>query len=176
MCGTVVCGFLYGVSFTAGHFCPQTPRTANNTVAYGVIMPYTKQEILDTAKQVLKLEHDALATTQKSLDENFLKAVNVIAKCKGRVVIIGIGKSGLIGRKIAATMASTGTPAIFVHPVEALHGDLGMIMPGDVILALSFSLKMKTPGQWKLVGGLLFMGDGSSGDLKGTPHFSGCFR
>ena len=75
-------------------------------------MPYTKQEILDTAKQVLKLEHEALALTQKSLDDNFLKAVHAIAKCKGRVVIIGIGKSGLIGRKIAATMASTGTPAI----------------------------------------------------------------
>ena len=102
-------------------------------------MPYTKQEILDTAKQVLKLEYEALALTQKSLDDNFLKAVHAIAKCKGRVVIIGIGKSGLIGRKIAATMASTGTPAIFVHPVEALHGDLGMIMPGDIVLAISFS-------------------------------------
>ncbi len=102
-------------------------------------MAYTKREILDTAKQVLTLERDALALTQKSLDENFLKAVNAIAKCKGRVVIIGIGKSGLIGRKIAATMASTGSPSIFVHPVEALHGDLGMITPGDIILALSHS-------------------------------------
>ena len=91
------------------------------------------------ARNVLDVEHKALELTRKSIDENFLKAVDVIAKSKGRVVVLGIGKSGLIGRKIAATLASTGTPAFFVHPVEALHGDLGMITAGDVILALSFS-------------------------------------
>lgn len=91
------------------------------------------------ARQVIDTEYRALALSKKSVDENFLKAVRVIAKSKGRVVVLGIGKSGLIGRKIAATMASTGTPAFFVHPVEALHGDLGMITPGDVILAISFS-------------------------------------
>ena len=91
------------------------------------------------ARQVIDTEYKALALTKQSIDENFLRAVQVIAKSKGRVVVLGIGKSGLIGRKIAATLASTGTPAFFVHPVEALHGDLGMITAGDVILAISYS-------------------------------------
>lgn len=91
------------------------------------------------ARQVLTIEQDALALSRQSIDENFVKAVKTMATCKGRVVVIGIGKSGIIGRKISATLASTGTPSFFVHPVEALHGDLGMIMPGDVILAISFS-------------------------------------
>ena len=91
------------------------------------------------ARHVIDVEYKALALSKQSIDENFLQAVNVITKSKGRVVVLGIGKSGLIGRKIAATLASTGTPAFFVHPVEALHGDLGMITPGDVILAISFS-------------------------------------
>lgn len=103
-----------------------------------------KNNISDTflkrwARHVIDVEHEALLLSKKSIDENFLKAVHTIAKSKGRVVVVGIGKSGLIGRKIAATLASTGTPAFFVHPVEALHGDLGMITPGDVILAISFS-------------------------------------
>lgn len=102
-------------------------------------MQYNEQEVLETAANVLDVEHKALELSKKSLDENFLKAVKACAETKGRVVILGIGKSGLIGRKIAATLASTGTPSFFVHPVEALHGDLGMIMSGDVILALSFS-------------------------------------
>lgn len=91
------------------------------------------------ARQVIDTEYKALALTKQSIDENFLQAVQVIAKSKGRVVVLGIGKSGIIGRKIAATLASTGTPAFFVHPVEALHGDLGMITAGDVILAISYS-------------------------------------
>ena len=102
-------------------------------------MKYNNQSILKTAKNVLDVEHKALALSRKSLDENFLRAVKACAETKGRVVILGIGKSGLIGRKISATLASTGTPSFFVHPVEALHGDLGMIMSGDVILAISFS-------------------------------------
>lgn len=102
-------------------------------------MKYNEKEVLKTARNVLDVEHKALELSRKSLDENFLKAVKACAETKGRVVILGIGKSGLIGRKIAATLASTGTPSFFVHPVEALHGDLGMIMNGDVILALSFS-------------------------------------
>ena len=91
------------------------------------------------ARHVLEIELEALELSKKSIDDQFLKAVDVIAKTKGRVVVLGIGKSGIIGRKISATLASTGTPSFFVHPVEALHGDLGMIMPGDVILAISFS-------------------------------------
>ena len=91
------------------------------------------------ARRVLEIELEALELSKKSIDDQFLKAVDVIAKTKGRVVVLGIGKSGIIGRKISATLASTGTPSFFVHPVEALHGDLGMIMSGDVILAISFS-------------------------------------
>lgn len=102
-------------------------------------MKYNDKDILTTARNVLNVEHKALELSRKSLDEGFLKAVKACAETKGRVVVLGIGKSGLIGRKISATLASTGTPSFFVHPVEALHGDLGMIMSGDVILAISFS-------------------------------------
>ena len=102
-------------------------------------MKYDDKDILKTARHVLSVEHKALELSRKSLDDGFLKAVKACAETKGRVVVLGIGKSGLIGRKIAATLASTGTPSFFVHPVEALHGDLGMIMSGDVILAISFS-------------------------------------
>lgn len=102
-------------------------------------MKYNKKEILKTARHVLDVEHKALALSRKSLDAGFLKAVKACAETKGRVIILGIGKSGLIGRKISATLASTGTPSFFVHPVEALHGDLGMITSGDVILAISYS-------------------------------------
>ena len=102
-------------------------------------MKYNEKDVLKTARQVLDTEHKALELSRKSLNDDFLKAVKACAETKGRVVILGIGKSGLIGRKIAATLASTGTPSFFVHPVEALHGDLGMIMSGDVILALSYS-------------------------------------
>ena len=100
---------------------------------------YSAQEILNIAKKVFQDEAHALKTTQKILNNNFVKAINLIAKSKGRLVILGIGKSGHIGRKIAATLASTGTPSFFVHPTEAMHGDLGMITKEDIVLALSFS-------------------------------------
>ncbi|WP_428054590.1 KpsF/GutQ family sugar-phosphate isomerase [Candidatus Avelusimicrobium stercoris] len=100
---------------------------------------FSETAIKRMARHVLEIELEALELSKKSIDDQFLKAVDVIAKTKGRVVVLGIGKSGIIGRKISATLASTGTPSFFVHPVEALHGDLGMIMPGDVILAISFS-------------------------------------
>ena len=100
---------------------------------------YSPAAIKQMARHVLEVELEALELSKKSIDDNFLKAVDVIARSKGRVVVLGIGKSGIIGRKISATLASTGTPSFFVHPVEALHGDLGMITPGDVILAISFS-------------------------------------
>ena len=99
------------------------------------------EEILDAAREVLQIEATALIDQSAHLDEQFVKAVNLILKCKGRVVVSGMGKSGHIGRKIAATFASTGTPAFFVHPAEASHGDLGMITPDDVVLALSNSGK-----------------------------------
>jgi arabinose-5-phosphate isomerase len=85
------------------------------------------------------MEAMTISAQVKTLGKEFLQAVRLIASCNGRVVIIGVGKSGLIGRKITATLASTGTPSVFVHPSEGLHGDLGMITPRDVVLALSYS-------------------------------------
>ena len=92
-----------------------------------------------TGRHVLALEAEALAALAAGLDSRFDAAVEALATCTGRVVVSGMGKSGHVGRKIAATLASTGTPALFVHPGEASHGDLGMIVPGDAVLALSNS-------------------------------------
>lgn len=94
---------------------------------------------LDLAREVLRIEADAVQMLAARLDENFLRALDIILCCKGRVIVSGMGKSGHIARKIAATMSSTGTPAYFVHPGEASHGDLGMITSEDVIIALSYS-------------------------------------
>ncbi len=96
-------------------------------------------QYLEWAREVLTTEAEALHEVAQGLDESFAQAAETILACRGRVVIMGIGKSGHIGRKIAATMASTGTPAFFVHPAEAAHGDLGMIVDGDVVVALSNS-------------------------------------
>jgi arabinose-5-phosphate isomerase len=93
---------------------------------------------LETARRVLRIEAQALEDLLARLDERFNKAVEILLQCKGRVVVTGMGKSGLIGRKIAATFASTGTPSSFLHPAEALHGDLGMLVGGDVVLAISY--------------------------------------
>ena len=94
---------------------------------------------LDAGRQVLATESAALAVLADSLDERFTEAVRLLAATTGRVVVSGMGKSGHVGRKIAATLASTGTPALFVHPAEASHGDLGMVVAGDSVLALSNS-------------------------------------
>ena len=96
-------------------------------------------DILKIAKEVFVSEETALKDTAKILGKNFVKAVTLVSKSGGRLVVVGIGKSGHIGRKISATLASTGTPSFFVHPTEALHGDLGMITEKDIVLALSFS-------------------------------------
>jgi arabinose-5-phosphate isomerase len=93
---------------------------------------------LDTARRVLRIEAEALGELLRRLDERFEQAVELLLACKGRVVVTGMGKSGLIGRKIAATFSSTGTPAAFLHPAEAIHGDLGMLMRDDVVLAVSY--------------------------------------
>jgi arabinose-5-phosphate isomerase len=93
---------------------------------------------LETAKRVLRIEAEALTELQKRLDGRFERAVELLLACKGRVVVTGMGKSGLIGRKIAATFSSTGTPSVFLHPAEALHGDLGMLMREDLVLAVSY--------------------------------------
>jgi arabinose-5-phosphate isomerase len=94
---------------------------------------------LETAKRVLRVESEAIAGLIERLDARFEKAVELLHACKGRVVVTGLGKSGLVGRKIAATFASTGTPALFLHTGEALHGDLGMLTAGDVLIAISTS-------------------------------------
>ena len=96
-------------------------------------------EILKNAKDVLKLEADELIRHIDLIDNEIEKAVKLILECKGKLVVTGVGKSGHIGAKIAATMASTGTPSFFVHPTEALHGDLGMISKNDLVLAISYS-------------------------------------
>ena len=97
------------------------------------------KDILKIAKEVFISEENALKDSAKILGNNFVKAVITVGNSSGRLVVVGIGKSGHIGRKISATLASTGTPSFFVHPTEALHGDLGMITAGDIVLALSFS-------------------------------------
>ena len=96
-------------------------------------------DILEQAAQVLHEEAQAIEQLITTLDQSFVNAVNMILACKGRVVCTGMGKSGHIGRKIAATLASTGTPALFMHPGEGVHGDLGMITEDDVVLAFSNS-------------------------------------
>ena len=95
--------------------------------------------ILEEAKRVIRVEAEALLNLESSIDRTFEKAVEMILNTSGRVVVTGMGKSGLIGQKIASTMASTGTPAFFLHPAEGIHGDLGMIMRGDVVIAISNS-------------------------------------
>jgi arabinose-5-phosphate isomerase len=94
---------------------------------------------LATAKRVLRIESEAIAGLIERLDERFEKAVELLYACKGRVVVTGLGKSGLIGRKTAATFASIGTPSLFLHAAEALHGDLGMLTADDVLLGISSS-------------------------------------
>lgn len=96
-------------------------------------------EILDTAREVLRLEGAELLRHADLIGDEIERAVNLILACKGKVIVTGVGKSGHIGVKIAATLASTGTPSFFVHPTEALHGDLGMIGKDDMVLAISFS-------------------------------------
>lgn len=97
------------------------------------------KEILRHAREVIQIEAEAVQGLLDRLDENFVRAVETLLACEGRVVVTGIGKSGLVGRKIVATFTSTGTPAVFLHPVEGLHGDLGMVTAKDVIMAISNS-------------------------------------
>ena len=96
-------------------------------------------QIKEIAQKVFAIEAEAISNLAKNLDDNFEKAVEVILASKGKLIISGMGKSGIIGKKIAATMASTGTPSFFLHPAEAYHGDLGMIEADDIVLLLSNS-------------------------------------
>ncbi len=96
-------------------------------------------DLLTTAAETLRLETAALAALVERLDEHFVTACQLLLDCRGRVVVTGMGKSGIIAKKIAATLASTGSPALFLHPAEGSHGDLGMLTRDDVLLALSYS-------------------------------------
>jgi len=95
--------------------------------------------IIEKAKEVIRKEAEAILNLEKKINSEFQKAVEMVLKCKGRVIVTGMGKSGLIGKKIAATLASTGTSAIFLHPVEGLHGDLGVVRRDDVVIAITKS-------------------------------------
>jgi arabinose-5-phosphate isomerase len=106
---------------------PRDPRR-------GVVLPD-----LALAKKVLQTEAAAILALVERVDDRFVRAVEMLRDCRGRVIVTGMGKSGIIARKIAATLASTGTPAFFLHPAEAIHGDLGVVQPEDVVVALSHS-------------------------------------
>lgn len=97
------------------------------------------QALIARARQVLQTEAEAIQAAAGRLDGQFSRAVELMLACTGRVIVSGLGKSGLVGRKIAATLASLGTPSAFLHPSDALHGDLGMIRPQDLVLLLSYS-------------------------------------
>ena len=99
----------------------------------------SRTDVVDLARRVLETEAQAILGLIPQLNENFDRAVDLLFGCGGRVVVTGMGKSGIIARKLAATLSSTGTAAIFLHPAEALHGDLGMVLSGDVVIALSRS-------------------------------------
>jgi len=98
-----------------------------------------RERLLAMGDRVLRLEAESIASLRGRLDDRFVEAVDLLRRCRGRVIVTGMGKSGLIGRKIAATLASTGTPAYFLHPAEGVHGDIGMMAREDVVLALSNS-------------------------------------
>ncbi|MCH8269120.1 MAG: KpsF/GutQ family sugar-phosphate isomerase [Acidobacteria bacterium] len=113
----------------AGHSAPSgQPRPSNPS-----------SSVLDTARKVLETEARAVAALVERLDSSFERAVEVLSGISGRVIVTGMGKSGLVAKKIAATFSSTGTPSFFLHPAEAIHGDLGMMVRGDAVVALSYS-------------------------------------
>ena len=98
-----------------------------------------ERDVLKVGQRVLEMEADAVRAVAARLDERFVYAVALVEACRGRVVVMGMGKSGLVGKKLAATLAATGTPALFLHPADGVHGDLGMLARGDVVVALSNS-------------------------------------
>ncbi|MBW1645031.1 MAG: KpsF/GutQ family sugar-phosphate isomerase [Deltaproteobacteria bacterium] len=102
-------------------------------------MLLNNEEIIAAGRRALQIEVEALARLQEGIDASFVAAIRLLAECRGKVVITGVGKSGIICRKVAATLSSTGTPAIFLHPTEGLHGDLGIISRQDLVIAVSYS-------------------------------------
>lgn len=122
------------MSGDAVHVTTTAPDALRNGAA-----PRDDAERLARARRVVRLEAEALLALERRLDDTFLRAVQLILEAPGRVIVSGIGKSGIIGRKIAATLTSTGTPAVFLHPVEGLHGDLGIVGRDDVAILISKS-------------------------------------
>lgn len=97
------------------------------------------EESIKQAKKILKIEAEAVAALINRIDESFVRGIDILYACTGKIVVSGMGKSGIIGKKIAATLSSTGTPALFLNPAEGSHGDVGMVSRGDVVLAISNS-------------------------------------
>ena len=107
--------------------------------------------LIERGREVVRLEAQTIAGLEQRLDERFAAACREVLACEGQVVVSGMGKAGLIGQKISATLASTGTPSIFLHPGEALHGDLGRIRPQDLVLAISNSgWRVRSPSRTRL--------------------------
>ncbi|MEJ2629246.1 MAG: SIS domain-containing protein, partial [bacterium] len=94
---------------------------------------------IEKGKEVIRMEAEAIQALEEKIGEEFQKAIDILLACKGRVIITGLGKSGIIGQKIASTMTSTGTAAIFIHAAEGLHGDLGAVLKDDVVICISKS-------------------------------------
>ena len=105
----------------------------------GASKPVTRKDIVERGRRVLRMETDALAEAERRIGDDFARAVETIARSTGRVIVSGVGKSGLVGRKIAATLTSTGTPANFLHPADSVHGDLGMVGKSDIAILISKS-------------------------------------
>jgi arabinose-5-phosphate isomerase len=99
----------------------------------------THKDIVERGRRVLRMETEALGEAERRIGDEFARAVETIARSKGRVIVAGVGKSGLVGRKIAATLTSTGTPATFLHPADSVHGDLGIVGQSDVAILISKS-------------------------------------
>ncbi|MCX7705580.1 MAG: KpsF/GutQ family sugar-phosphate isomerase [bacterium] len=104
-----------------------------------MVRKFSEKRILKEAKRVIDIEIESIIGVRKCLGSEFVKAIKILASCTGKVIVTGIGKSGIVGRKISATLASTGTPSTFLHPGEAIHGDLGMVSKNDVVVAISNS-------------------------------------
>ena len=94
---------------------------------------------IEKAKEVIRLEAESIKALEERIDDNFQKAIDIIYNCKGKIIVSGVGKSGIIGKKIASTLSSTGTPAVFLHPGDSIHGDLGIVSGDDVVICLSKS-------------------------------------
>lgn len=140
------------------------------------LMTFSSELIVKTALQTLEIEAQTIAALKNCIDENFVAAINHLAQVEGRVVVTGIGKSALVGRKVVATLNSTGTPAVFMHAADALHGDLGMIQKSDTLLCLSKSgetteIKTLLPMLKKLGGHLIAMTAQKDSYLAQQAHF-----